>query len=165
MIQDSSELWKHLINYFKLKLSFNPIIKRPRSSNMAFSIPLLSFLSFRLPSCISTIHQLPFHWRNCWYGRSRMRSSLLKGIPVLIILQLSPILVMEYLPFIELHLHEGCWVVNELCYFMGSMFRGRGLKVLTSLINQISRIQLDYFNEERMVKEIVRGEGVEKTPL
>lgn len=48
---------------------------------------------------------------------------------------------------------------------MGSMFRGRGLKVLTSLINQISRIQLDYFNEERMLKEIVRGEGVEKTPL
>lgn len=72
---------------------------------------------------------------------------------------------MEYLPFIELHLHEGCWVVNELCYCIGSMFRGRGLKVITSLINQISRIQLDYFNEERMVKEIVRGEGLEKTPL
>jgi hypothetical protein len=45
------------------------------------------------------------------------------------------------------------------------MFRSKGLKVLTGLINQISRIQLDYFNEERMVMENVGGEGVYKTPL
>jgi hypothetical protein len=122
---------------------------RRRSSNMAFRIPLPNSLSFHFHDSLASIPlEDPLIW-----------DLLLKGTPVLIILQLSPILVMEYLAFIELHLHEGCWVVNELCYFMGSMFRGTGLKVLTGLINQISRIQLDYFNEERMVMQNVREGG------
>jgi len=69
----------------------------------------------------------------------------MKGTPVVIILQLSPILEMEYLSFIELHLYVGCWLVNELCWFVESVLRGRGLKVLSSLINQISRIQVRLF--------------------